>query len=117
MENLKELENMYGPMENSMRVSGLEVKNKDLGCGEAPKVIPILENGKEGRQMDMEFILGSMEIVTKDNLKIALSMGKGSKNLQTAIYIEVHIKKENPQDLENTIGPMGVILKDNFFMG
>ena len=70
MENLKELGSMYGPADSSMRDNGLEARSKDLECGEELKVIPILDNGKEERQMDMEFIHGLMEIAMKGNLKI-----------------------------------------------
>ena len=104
MENQKVLESMYGPMESSTKDNGLEVKSKDLECGEEPKVILILENGKGGKQMDMEFIRGLTEIAMKDNLKIAWNTEKELKSLQMVIYIVVLMKKESPQDSENTIG-------------
>jgi hypothetical protein len=43
--------------------------NMDLECGEEPKVIHIKDNGNLANLKGMEFILGRMEINTRDNLK------------------------------------------------
>jgi len=63
--------NINGKMAKYMKGSGLMELKMDQEYGEGQKVIPILDNGKTEKQMDMEFIHGSMEIDIKVNLNNA----------------------------------------------
>lgn len=67
MGNLMGLASMSGGMGSIMRESGRLGLRLALVCGEELKEIHILESGKMEKLMDTEFILGLMEIGTKDN--------------------------------------------------
>jgi hypothetical protein len=67
MESQKELGNINGLMENTMKVNGLVGWGMVLGCGKGRREIVMLDSGNSEKLMDMEFIFGSMGIVTKAN--------------------------------------------------
>ena len=58
MVNLKELVVIHGLMDNFIKDNGYVEWNKAQECGEEPKVILILDNGKWEKQMVMVFIHG-----------------------------------------------------------
>ena len=68
MVNLKELEDMYGQMESFMKVNGSMEWNMVQECGKVLKETRTLDNGNLVKQMDMEFMYGSMEIDMKEIL-------------------------------------------------
>jgi hypothetical protein len=70
MVNHKVMEHIYGLMDKYTRVNGLMDLNIIQECGGVFEEILILDNGNLDMQMDMEFILGLMEIVMKVNLKL-----------------------------------------------
>ena len=70
MENHKELEDMPGQMDRSMKGNWKIDLNMDLECGKEQKETHILESGNLGRQMVTVFIHGSMETDMKDILRI-----------------------------------------------
>lgn len=56
-----------GQMEKFMTGSGKAASSMETACGKVFTETPILENGNSLKQMDMAFIFGKMEIVTKEN--------------------------------------------------
>ena len=69
-ENLRDMEDTLGIMDNLIKANGLMEWKMVLVYGEDLKEILILGNGKMEKQMDMEYILGLMEIDIKDNFLI-----------------------------------------------
>ena len=69
MENLKELDDMYGQMDNSIKVNGQMDLNKVKECGKGQKEINMLENGNLEKLKVLEYINGSMVICIKVNLR------------------------------------------------
>jgi hypothetical protein len=67
MANQKELGNINGPMESITKGNGLADSDMVLGCGKEQREIAMSDNGSLEKQMAMEFMFGSMEIVTKVN--------------------------------------------------
>jgi hypothetical protein len=67
MANQKELGNINGSMESITKGNGLADSDTVLGCGKELKEIAMSDNGSLEKQMAMEFMFGSMEIVTKVN--------------------------------------------------
>lgn len=106
-------EDTHGPMDNSMRASGLVVSSKDLECGEEPRETRILESGKEAKLMAMECTLGSMETDIRVSSRSASRVVRGYRSLQTETCTEAPTKKASPVVLENTTGPMGATSKVN----
>lgn len=78
-----------------------------------PKVTPILVNGSMEKLMVMGFILGSMEIDMKENLRNVLNMGKGLRNLLMGIFIRDFIRMGSLRDLANTTGQTEATSKAN----
>ena len=68
--NLRDMEDTLGIMDNLIKANGLMEWKMVLVYGEDLKEILILGNGKMEKQMDMEYILGLMEIDIKDNFLI-----------------------------------------------
>lgn len=106
----KELEHIYGATEKYMKGNGYRVKSMDQECGKVLRKIHILENGIKEFQMDMEFILGSMEIGMKVNLNLALNMVMVKKNSQMEIALKVHMLMENLKVRESIYGVTEVLL-------
>ena len=58
-------------------------------------MIHTLENGLKAKLMDMAFTNGKMEIDMKESGSFVLSMVKAQTCLQTAMFIQASIQKEN----------------------
>lgn len=104
MEGRKVLAGTPGPMQSSTKDNGSGGSSKAQECGEEQRETHILESGKEGRRMAMEFIHGSTGIATKDSSEIASSTEKESRNLQTGICTVARTRGANPQDSGSTTG-------------
>jgi hypothetical protein len=66
--------------------------------------IPISENGKIQKQMDMEFIYGKMEIDTKESGEHVSSMARDLIYSQMLMYTLVIIKMESLKDMVSISG-------------
>ena len=86
MENLKELVNINGLMDSSIKDNGSTVSNTDQECGKEPKATVMLVNGEWAKLKDTECMYGSMVIVIRDNLKTAWNTVKVPKNSPMEIY-------------------------------
>lgn len=62
-----EKESTLGKMEKCMMENGIKDLSKDMEFGKESKMIVTQENGLQVKHMAMVFILGLMEIGTKDN--------------------------------------------------
>jgi hypothetical protein len=85
---------------------------KEFGMGSKDSVY-MLETGKETELMDMEHILGQMEIGMMENGVLAKSQGKEQTSLQMEINTLDRIKMESLMDMEFTFGRVAVNTKEN----
>lgn len=80
--------------------------------GEVQKEILTSANGDKVKQMDMEFILGSMETAMKVNSKIVSSMEKESSISLMVIHTKETTNSVNLQGLDSTTGLQVVFSKE-----
>lgn len=82
-----------------------------LACGKERREIAMWVNGSLARQMGMEFMFGSMEIVTRANFLNVSSTGRELSVIQVEISIKDSSSKENQMAMGNIIGKMEVTSK------
>ena len=82
-----------------------------LECGRVQKETAMSVNGDVEKQMAMEFIFGSMEIITKDSLGKMLNMEKGRKNSVQEIFTKDHFYWENQMVMVSIFGQTAAFTK------
>lgn len=85
----------------------------DQVCGMEPKVIAMSANGNMEKQMEQEYITGSMEIDTKDSLDKISNMDKALKSLFLEISTKDLSGEENLMVSDSIFGPKEVFIRVN----
>ena len=89
-----------------MMENGTKVSSMGTGFGEESQETPILENGATQKLRVTVYILGKMEIGTKESGNSASSMVKEQTFSRTAIPILVSIRTVSRMEKDSTLGKM-----------
>jgi hypothetical protein len=95
---------IHGRMGKYMMDSGKKERRRVMEYGEEYTVTATLENGREARQRDTEFICGKMETSTKESGATVSSMVMAQTSLVMVIPFRGSISMESQMALDNISG-------------